>query len=59
MTKRFVILGVVLLACYLAFGNQILASQTSTPESFFNGLGRGVGDVISGVANQIGQMFWG
>ena len=58
MTKRFVVLGIVLLGCYFAFGSQILASQTSTPESFFNGLGRGIGDVVSGVASRFSQIFW-
>ena len=58
MLKRFTVFGLIVLATYFAFGDQFLASNTSTPESFITGVGRGVGDAISGIATQIGQMIW-
>lgn len=59
MGKRFVIFSLVIVASYLAFGEQILASQISTPDSFLAKLGTGIGNLISGIASKIGLIIAG
>lgn len=57
MDLRLVTGAVVLLAGYLAFGDFLVASTLSTPETFVADIGRGIGGAITGVATSIGSFF--
>ena len=59
MNLRLFTAAVVLLAGYLAFGEFFQASVLSTPESFVSDVGRGIGGAITGIASNIGGLFWG
>ena len=53
MRARLIVLGLVVVAGYLALGDYVVASATSTPENFIAGIGR----ALAGAVSAIGQIF--
>ena len=55
MRVRLIILGLVVVAGYFAFGEYVFANATSTPENFI----AGVGKALAGAVTAIGQIIMG
>ncbi len=53
MDSRIFAAAVVLLAGYLAFGDTLTASWTTTPEGLLADVGRGIGSMVSGAATTL------
>jgi len=51
-------IAAAIIAGYLVLGDAFHDSKTASPEGFVNELGRGVGQIVTGVGNSIRGLFW-
>ena len=59
MFVRRLSIAAAILAGYLVFGDALNTSKTSSPQSFVNELGRGIGQMVTGVGTSISRVFQG
>lgn len=59
MKVRMLSIAAAIFAGYLVFGDALQASKTTSPEYFVNELGRGIGQMVTGLGTSIGQLIRG
>lgn len=55
---RLISVGIFLLAGYLAFGDFLVASTRSSPDTFVANVASGIGGAIMGIATRV-ELFFG
>ena len=60
MRIRVLSVAILILAIYLAFGDQLRSSQAASAENFFNGVLAALGNAVQNLASTFGRALnWG